>query len=90
MNTKEAIVFFLPMALVFGTFFIAFIFYSLSGSGKVNKERFEHGKQMGAMTAQNLGCARAYKIADELPECAYKDGYVEGIAAIEDAEQRGL
>lgn len=90
MNTKEAIVFFLPMVLVFGTFFIAFIFYALSGSRKVNKERFEHGKGMGAMTAQNLGCEKAYKIADKLPDCAYKDGYVEGIAAIEDAEQRGL
>lgn len=53
--------------------FIAFIVYALSGSGKVNKERFEHGKQIGALTARDIGCTKAYKIA-----------------AIEDAEQRGL
>ena len=39
---------------------------------------------MIAMTAQSIGCEKAYKIADELPECAYRDGYVEGIASVED------
>ena len=41
-------------------------------------------KKGGALTARDIGCEKAYKIADELPECAYRDGYIEGIASIED------
>lgn len=84
MNPKEALVFFLPMIVVFGAFVIVFLTLIVSGRSKENKASFEHGKQIGAMTAQNIGCEKAYKIADELPECAYRDGYVEGIASIED------
>ena len=84
MNPKEALVFFLPMIVVFGAFVIVFLTLIVSGHSKENKARFEHGKQIGAMTAQNIGCEKAYKIADELPEGAYRDGYVEGIASIED------
>ena len=84
MNPKEALVFFLPMILVSGAFIIGFFVFIVSGRSKENKARYEDGKQVGAMTAQNIGCEKAYKIADELPECAYRDGYVEGIASIED------
>lgn len=84
MNPKEALVFFLPMIVVFGAFVIVFLTLIVSGRSKENKARFEHGKQIGAMTARDIGCEKAYKIADELPECAYRDGYVEGIASIED------
>lgn len=83
-NTQEALVFFLPFILVFGAFGAAFFVFIVSGRSKENKERYEHGKGMGAMTAENIGCEKAYKIADELPDSAYKDGYVEGIASIED------
>lgn len=82
-NVKEAIVFFPPMIVVFGAFAIGFFVFIVSGRGKENKERYEHGRQMGALTAQNIGFEKAYKIADELPECAYRDGYVEGIAEVE-------
>ena len=85
MNPKEALVFFLPMILVSGAFIIGFFVFIVSGRSKENKARYEDGKQVGAMTAQNIGCEKAYKIADELPECAYRDGYVEGVASIEDA-----
>lgn len=82
-NVKEALVFFLPMILVFGAFIIGFFVFIMSGRSKENKARYEHGKQMGALTARDIGCEKAYKIADELPECAYRDGYVEGIAEVE-------
>lgn len=84
MNPKEAIVFFLPIILVSGAFIIVFLTLIVSGRSKENKARYEHGKQIGAMTAQNIDCEKAYKIADELPKCAYRDGYVEGIASVED------
>lgn len=90
MNPKEALVFFLPFILVFGTFAAAFFVFIVAGGNKENKARYEHGKQMGALTARDIGCEKAYKIAEELPECAYKDGYVEGIASIEDAMQRNM
>lgn len=90
MNPKEAIVFFLPIIIVFGAFAVAWFVFIASGRSKENKERYEHGKQMGALTARDIGCTKAYRIAEELPECAYKDGYVEGIASIEDAMQRNL
>lgn len=89
-NTQEILVFFLPMILVFGAFAIGFLVYVTSGRSKQNKTRYEHGKGMGAMTAENIGCEKAYKIADELPEGAYRDGYVEGIASVEDATRRNL
>lgn len=83
-NVKEALVFFLPIILIFGAFVIVFLTLLVSSRSKENKARFEHGRQIGAMTAQSIGCEKAYKIADELPEGAYRDGYVEGIASIED------
>ena len=46
MNPKEALVFFLPMIVVFGAFAIGFFVFIVSGRGKENKERYEHGKQM--------------------------------------------
>lgn len=83
-NVKEALVFFLPMVIVFGAFIIAFFAFIVPGRSKENKARYEHGKETGTLTARDIGCEKAYKIANELPECAYRDGYVEGIASIED------
>lgn len=87
MNPKEALVFFLPMVIVFGAFVIGFFVLIVSGRSKENKARYEHGKQIGVLTARDIDCEKAYKIADELPECAYRDGYVKGIANIEDKER---
>ena len=78
-NVKEALVFFLPMIIVFGAFIIGFFVFIVSGRSKENRARYEHGKQIGALTARGIGC--------ELPECAYRDGYVEGIANVEDKER---
>ena len=89
MNPKEALVIFLPMILVLIAVGIGYFTFVASG-GKQNKARYEHGKQMGALVAIGIGCEKAYKIADELPECAYRDGYVEGIASVEDAMGRNL
>lgn len=80
MNPKEALVFFLPMV-------IGFFVLIVSGRSKENKARYEHGKQIGALTARDIDCEKAYKIADELPECAYRDGYIKGIANVEDKER---
>lgn len=89
MNPKEALVFFLPLAVVLATIIVGVLTLT-KDSRKQNKASYEHGKQMGALVATDIGCEKAYKIADELPECAYRDGYIEGIASVEDAMRRNL
>lgn len=89
MNPKEALVFFLPLLVVVATIIVGVLALT-KDSRKQNKARYEHGKQMGTLTAADIGCEKAYKIADELPECAYRDGYVEGIASVEDSIRRNL
>lgn len=88
-NAQEALIFFLPIVIVLGAFGLA-IFGMTKHTRKLNKERYLNGKQIGAMCATNIGVEKAYKIADELPDCPYRDGYVEGVASVEEAIQRNI
>lgn len=47
-------------------------------------KRHEAGKGAGREVAKVLGCQKAYSIAESLPDGAYKEGYFEGVAEVED------
>lgn len=66
--------------------------FFLAGRGRraENKIRREQGKQHGYETAGVLGPEKAFKIAEQLPDCPYRDGYVEGVAEMEDTMRRNL
>lgn len=48
------------------------------------KQYIAEGRQHGRGTAESIGVEKAYRIAETLPDCPYRDGYTQGVAEVED------
>lgn len=53
-----------------------------------NREHYREGKMAGYATAKGIGCTKAYRIAESLPDCPYREGYFMGVSDYEEEKNR--
>lgn len=76
----------LAVAMIFGLLCIAF---GTTRNSKQRRQAYNEGMAAGYEIGKTLGHRKAYKIAENLPNCAYKEGYLVGIGtAYSESEEK--
>lgn len=74
------------IGLIFGALFGAAMALDRTRNER-SKQQEAAGRLHGYEAAKKLGCEKAFRIAETLPDCAYRDGYTQGVAEVEDETQ---